>query len=126
MDESEEIKKTTFHQPALLRGESASEFASFSAALWGQLEPEDAIEAMWGSEIITGEWETLRLRHTKTKIISSYRPEALLGLLQRLSENFDRASIDELVRGYFKNKAVREKVRSLLRGFDLDDTSIDA
>jgi hypothetical protein len=114
------------YQPTLLVSDSQRRYSSVRDAILKQLQPRDVIEEMWAAELIDGEWETQRLRHFKSLIVTSARRPALQNLLMVLLENQNSYDIEDLAQRFFTNKDVRRKVGAILRSFGLSESSIDA
>jgi hypothetical protein len=114
------------HAENLLVSESQWRYTALKNAVLEQLKPRDFIEHMLSAEIIEGEWETLRLRHFKSLIVTSARRPALENLLQLLLQNSASEDIDDMADRFFSNKDVRRKVGAILRNFGLTEANIDA
>jgi len=114
------------YEENLLVSDSQWRYTGLKDAVLEQLKPRDFIEHMLAAEIIQGEWETLRLRHFKSLIVTSARRPALENLLQLLLQNTASKDIDEMADRFFSNKGVRRKVGAILRNFGLTEANIDA
>ena len=125
MDKKDDLKQALIYQPKLLPFESERAYRLLEDAIRDHISPRDILEEMWTSEIIEGEWETVRLRRHKNQIVSLATPVALRNLLSSISVDADDDQLDDLARRWFTNKDVRKRVETLLRSHDLDESVID-
>jgi hypothetical protein len=123
---TEDPELALIYQPTLLVSDSQRRYSAVRDAVLEQLKPHDFVEHMWAAELIDGEWETLRLRHYKSLIVTSARRPALQNLLKVLLENQNSYEIDDLAERFFTNKGVRRKIGAILRSFGLSEENIDA
>jgi hypothetical protein len=110
--------------PALLSSESLDAFDSVREAVQLWLLPRDFIETIWATDILEGEWETLRLRRSKVLLVKIATRNALKSLLNQLGVDYEDQR--ELADRWFTNKRVRRSVLAFLRKHDLDESAIDA
>ena len=114
------------YEENLLVSESQWRYTALKNAILERLKPRDFIEHMWAAEIIEGEWETLRLRRSKSQIVTAARRAALGNLLHLLLQDSASEDIDDLADRFFSNKGVRRKVEAILHNFGLTEANIDA
>jgi len=88
--------------------------------------PNDFIEQLFVADLVEGEWELRRLRHTKVQIVKmAYRP-ALRSLIQKALDVYDNEYLTDLANRWFTNKAVKKEILAALNKFGLNETVIDA
>ena len=126
MTNQEDLKKTLIHQSTLLPCESERDYRRLDDGIRELITPRDILEEMWTSEIVEAEWEILRLRRYKGRIVSTAKLTALRHLLKPICTDLFGAEIDDLARRWFTNKNVRKQVNSLLLSVGLDELAIDA
>ena len=76
MDKNDDLKQALLYQPKLLPFESERDYRLLEDAIRNHISPQDILEEIWTSEIIEGEWETVRLRRHKNQIVSLATPSA--------------------------------------------------
>ena len=121
MDKKDDLKQALIYQPKLLPFESERAYRLLEDAIRNHISPQDILEEIWTSEIIEGEWETVRLRRHKNQIVSLAKPVALRNLLSSISVDADDDQLDDLARRWF----TRKRLETLLRSHDLDKSVID-
>ena len=100
------------YEPSLLVSDSQRRFSWLRDAILEQLKPRDFIEHMWVAEFIGGQWESQRLRHYKSLIVTAARYQAVHNLLSMVLKSDTRYDIDDLAERYFTTKIVRRKVEA--------------
>jgi hypothetical protein len=125
MDKKDDLKQALIYRPTLLSFESERDYRLPHDAIRDHISPQDVLEEMWTSEIIEGEWETVRLRRHKNLIVSLAKPAALRNLLGSIWVDADDDQVDDVARRWFTNKDIRKRVETLLRSHDLDESAID-
>ncbi len=110
--------------PALLPSESAADYDGLRARLRARIAPRDVVEEIWLRDILDLQWEVLRMRRLKSRILSSSSPLGLESLLKR-RVNF--LHIGGLVEGWGKgDKGTITEIENLLKKLGLSKTDIDA
>jgi hypothetical protein len=116
----------------LLITESVDKFERIRDAFDQELKPRGIIDQMHIADIAHLTWEILRLRKCKAAIINSAFRVALEDLLTQILrepgsyKHLIRNEAEELASGWFSDPAVRKQVSELLRGFQLDQSAIEA
>ena len=110
--------------PPLLPNESHADYEGLKARLRAKISPQDMLEEIWVRDILDLQWEVLRMRRIKARILSSSSPEGLESLLYRRVPYHAK---DKLVEGW--GRADKETIKEVglvlkQRGLSLDD--IDA
>jgi hypothetical protein len=75
-----------FRPPPLIEGEDAAAYDQLLARIFAAVKPVDVIDEMFTADIVSLEWEVLRLRRLKWSLI---RARALGALEELLGENLD-------------------------------------
>ena len=75
-----------FGPPPLIEGEDAAAYDQFLARIFAAVKPVDVVDEMYTADVVSLEWEVLRLRRLKWSLI---RAPALEALENFLGENFD-------------------------------------
>jgi hypothetical protein len=124
-----------FGPPLLIEGEDAAAYDQLLARIFAAVKPVDVIDEMFTSDVVSLEWEVLRLRRLKWSLIRARGLKALEDFLSEnldydlYSENFadDLAEIlqenlpEELARECAQNEAdAIAKVTKILAGIELD------
>ena len=142
--------------PPLLRSESEREFNQLLSALQVEIQPHGVIEEMYVTEIAIIIWDILRLRRCKVTILNVAFPQALRSLIyqsswQEVPQEEDRESsywdlepiskkaferdpaererarkVDDLAKRWFSSKSAKQKVSSILRSSQKDESAIEA
>ena len=107
--------------PPLLPNESHADYEGLKARLRAKISPQDMLEEIWVRDILDLQWEVLRMRRIKARILSSSSPEGLESLLYRRVPYHAK---DKLVEGW--GRADKETIKEVgvllkLRGLSLDD-----
>jgi len=112
----------------LLASESRAEFESLESQFEQELQPKGVVERMLVRELVRITWEIQRLWPYKTVIINNSRLVALQTILEQLLYRRDFDSFDEhevaaekFSRGFFSNRADKNRVVKLLRIYQMDD-----
>ena len=107
--------------PPLLPNESAADYEGLKARLRAKIVPRDVVEEIWLRDILDLQWEVLRMRRLKSRILSSGSPSGLESLLHRRANYRD---VEALVQGWGQgSKESIKQVERLLKqlGLSLDD-----
>ena len=110
--------------PPVLPNESLVDYEGLKARLRAKIAPQDMLEEIWLRDILDLQWEVLRMRRIKARILSSSGPAGLESLLHRRVPYHAK---DKLVEGWGRaDKETIKEVGLILkqRGLSLDD--IDA
>lgn len=83
---------------ALLSDEDEAAFSNFFIQVRASLGPYDIIDEIFVSDVVEYAWEVFRLRRWTNKLLKSYAPAQLDGLLSNAVE--DRAERAQLVQGW--------------------------
>jgi hypothetical protein len=143
-------------RPPLLRSESKREFEQLLSALRGEIQPRGVIEDMYVAEITIIVWEILRLRRCKVTILNAAFRQAIRSLIyqsswQEIPQEEDREfsyldlelgskiafertraererarKVDDLANRWFSSKSAKQKVSSILRSSQKDESAIEA
>ena len=110
--------------PPLLPSESAADYDGLRARLRARIAPRDVVEEIWLRDILDLQWEVLRMRRLKSRILSSSSP---LGLESLLKRRVNYLHIAGLVEGWGKgDKDTIKEIENLLKHLGLSKTDIDA
>ena len=120
------LKQILLHPTRLLSFESRRDFQQLDKEIQSYIGPQDTWEQIWTCEVVEGMWETVRLRRYKEQLVRLAKSNALRNLLRSILTNTGDGEIDELARRSFSNKAARNRVNSLLRSIDLDESAVEA
>jgi hypothetical protein len=77
-----------FGQPQVLEGEDAAAYDELLARMCAAVKPADIIDEMFIAEVVALEWEVLRLRRLKWRLIRAHALEALEGFLAKQLEYY--------------------------------------
>ena len=107
--------------PPLLPNESLVDYEGLKARLRAKIVPQDVLEEIWVRDILDLQWEVLRMRRLKARLLANSSPSGLESLLHRRINYSDVGKfVDAWGRG--KKEDIRE-IEQLLetRGLSLDD-----
>ena len=107
--------------PPLLHNESLVDYEGLKARLRAKIVPQDVLEEIWVRDILDLQWEVLRMRRLKARLLANSSPAGLESLLHRRINYSDVGKfVDAWGRG--KKEDLRE-IEQLLetRGLSLDD-----
>lgn len=107
--------------PPLLPNESLVDYEGLKARLRAKIVPQDVLEEIWVRDILDLQWEVLRMRRLKARLLANSSPAGLESLLHRRINYSDVGKfVDAWGRG--KKEDLRE-IEQLLetRGLSLDD-----
>lgn len=115
------------YAPMMLCAETADDFSLLRESLQRHYQPRNFIENILVADLVTGEQEILRYRRAKERIIKLKTPEAIRQLL-RLTRvvGYQSDEMDCLTQRFFTSQKVRNRVGRILRGYGMDEGSIDA
>ena len=110
--------------PPLLPSESVADYEGLRARLRAKIVPRDVVEEIWLRDILDLQWEVLRMRRLKSRILSSGRPTGLQSLLDRRVVCYELSKlVDGLGRG---EKETIKQIEKVLKQFGLSVDDIDA
>jgi len=110
--------------PPLLPNESAADYEGLKARLRAKIVPRDVIEEIWLRDILDLQWEVLRMRRLKSRLLSNSSPAGLESLLRR---RVNYRIVDPIVEGWGQgNKESIKQVNQLLKQLGLSNDDIDA
>ena len=110
--------------PPLLPSESAADYDGLRARLRARIAPRDVVEEIWLRDILDLQWEVLRMRRLKSRILSSSSPAGLKSLLNRRINDYN---LDKIVEGFGRGeREVIKQVEKALKQFGLSGDDIDA
>ena len=110
--------------PPLLPNESLADYEGLKSLLRAKIGPRDVVEEIWLRDILDLQWEVLRMRRLKSRILSSSSPLGLESLLKRRVNYLHLAG---LVEGWGKgDKDTIKEIENLLKHLGLTKTDIDA
>ena len=110
--------------PPLLPSESAADSEGLRARLRAKIAPRDVVEEIWLRDILDLQWEILRMRRLKGRILSSSSPSGLESLLNRRVDYLKiRRYAEDWGNG---NKERIHEIESLLNRLGLSRLDIDA
>ena len=107
--------------PPLLPSESLVDYEDLKARLRAKIAPQDVLEEIWLRDILDLQWEVLRMRRLKSRLLGNSSPIGLESLLHRRVNYLDK---DKLVEGWGRgDKESIKEVEAILksRGLNLDD-----
>ena len=107
--------------PPLLPSESLVDYEELKARLRAKIAPQDVLEEIWLRDILDLQWEVLRMRRLKSRLLGNSSPIGLESLLHRRVNYLDK---DKLVEGWGRgDKESIKEVEAILksRGLNLDD-----
>ena len=107
--------------PPLLPSESLGDYEDLKARLRAKIAPQDVLEEIWLRDILDLQWEVLRMRRLKSRLLGNSSPIGLESLLHRRVNYLDK---DKLVEGWGRgDKESIKEVEAILksRGLNLDD-----
>ena len=107
--------------PPLLPNESLVDYEGLKARLLAKIVPQDVLEEIWLRDILDLQWEVLRMRRLKARLLANSSPSGLESLLHRRVNYSDVGKfVDAWGRG---NKEDIKEIELLLksRGLGLDD-----
>ena len=107
--------------PPLLPNESVVDYEGLKARLRAKISPQDVLEEIWLRDILDLQWEVLRMRRLKARLLTNSSPSGLESLLHRRVNYSDVGKfVDAWGRG---NKEDIKEIELLLksRGLGLDD-----
>ena len=107
--------------PPLLPNESLVDYEGLKARLRAKISPQDVLEEIWLRDILDLQWEVLRMRRLKARLLTNSSPSGLESLLHRRVNYSDVGKfVDAWGRG---NKEDIKEIELLLksRGLGLDD-----
>ena len=107
--------------PPLLPNESLLDYEGLKARLRAKIAPQDVLEEIWLRDILDLQWEVLRMRRLKSRLLGNSSPIGLESLLHRRVNYLDK---DKLVEGWGRgDKESIKEVEAILksRGLNLDD-----
>ena len=107
--------------PPLLPNESLVDYEALKVRLRAKIVPRDVLEEIWLRDILDLQWEVLRMRRLKARLLASSSPSGLESLLRRRVSYYDvEKFVDAWGRG--KMEDIRD-IEQLLenRGLSLDD-----
>ena len=104
-----------FGPPPLIEGEDAAAYDQLLARIFAAVKPVDIIDEMFTADVVSLEWEVLRLRRLKWSLI---RAPALEALEDFLGEDLDydlysRKTLRTILRKFFRTifRKTRRKMR---------------
>ena len=110
--------------PPLLPSDSVADYEGLRARLRAKIVPRDVVEEMLLRDILDLQWEVLRMRRLKSRILSSGRPTGLQSLLDRRVVCYELSKlVDGLGRG---EKETIKQIEKVLKQFGLSVDDIDA
>ena len=107
--------------PPVLPNESLVDYEGLKARLRAKIDPQDVLEEIWLRDILDLQWEVLRMRRLKSRLLGNSSPIGLESLLHRRVNYLDK---DKLVEGWGRgDKESIKEVEAILksRGLNLDD-----
>ena len=107
--------------PPLLPNENLVDYEGLQARLRAKIVPQDVLEEIWLRDILDLQWEVLRMRRLKARLLANSSPSGLESLLHRRVNYSDVGKfVDAWGRG---NKEDIKEIELLLksRGLGLDD-----
>ena len=107
--------------PPLLPNESLVDYEGLKARLRAKIGPQDALEEIWLRDILDLQWEVLRMRRLKARLLANSSPSGLESLLHRRVHYSD---VEKYVGAWGRgNKEDIKEIELLLksRGLGLDD-----
>ena len=107
--------------PPLLPNENLVDYEGLQARLRAKIVPQDVLEEIWLRDILDLQWEVLRMRRLKARLLANSSPSGLESLFHRRGNYSDVGKIlDSWGRG---NKEDIKEIELLLksRGLGLDD-----
>lgn len=107
--------------PPLLPSESLVDYEGLKTRLRAKIAPQDVLEEIWLRDILDLQWEVLRMRRLKSRLLGNSSPIGLESLLHRRVNYLDK---DKLVEGWGRgDKESIKEVEAILksRGLNLDD-----
>ena len=107
--------------PPLLPSETLVDYEGLKARLRAKIAPQDVLEEIWLRDILDLQWEVLRMRRLKSRLLGNSSPIGLESLLHRRVNYLDK---DKLVEGWGRgDKESIKEVEAILksRGLNLDD-----
>ena len=105
----------------LLPNESIVDYEGLKARLRAKIVPRDVIEEIWLRDILDLQWEVLRMRRLKARLLSNSSPAGLESLLHRRVLYSD---VSKLVEAWARaDKSDIKEIQQLLksRGLSMDD-----
>lgn len=107
--------------PPLLPNESLVDYEGLKARLRAKIVPQDVLEEIWLRDILDLQWEVLRMRRLKARLLGNSSPIGLESLLHR---RVNYTAKDKLVEGWGRgDKESIKEVEAILKscGLNLDD-----
>jgi hypothetical protein len=107
--------------PPLLPNESLEDYEGLQAGLRAKIVPQDVLEEIWLRDVLDLQWEVLRMRRLKARLLANSSPSGLESLLHRRVNYSDVGKfVDAWGRG---DKEDIKEIELLLksRGLGLDD-----
>ena len=107
--------------PPLLPNESLEDYEGLQAGLRAKIVPQDVLEEIWLRDVLDLQWEVLRMRRLKARLLANSSPSGLESLFHRRVNYYDFGKIvDAWGRG---DKEDIKEIELLLksRGLGLDD-----
>ena len=107
--------------PPLLPNESLVDYEGLKARLRAKIVPQDVLEEIWLRDILDLQWEVLRMRRLKARLLANSSPAGLESLLHRRINSYDVGKfVDAWGRGQKEDvKEIEQLLKS--RGLSLDD-----
>jgi len=110
--------------PPLLPSENLADYQALSARVIAAAKPTDAIEHLYVRDAVDLQWELMRLRHLKTRLLVS---SASVGLYSLMNVRMDFPASDPNYRKWNKNEPEGVKnIKSMLSGWGLSEADIHA
>ena len=107
--------------PPLLPNESRVDYEGLKVRLRAKIAPRDVLEEIWLRDILDLQWEVLRMRRLKARILSNSSPSGLESLLYRRVQHQAKEKFVEAW-GRGDNEAIKEVEQILKqRGLKMDD-----
>ena len=107
--------------PPLLPNESLVDYEGLKARLRAKVAPRDVIEEIWLRDILDLQWEVLRMRRLKARLLGNSSPAGLESLLVRRVPHHAREKLVEAW-GRGDKEAIKEVLQILKQmGLNMDD-----
>ncbi|NDB68847.1 MAG: hypothetical protein EB015_12740 [Methylocystaceae bacterium] len=110
--------------PPLLPSENVADYEALSARVIAAAKPTDAIEHLYVRDAVDLQWELMRLRHLKTRLLVS---SASVGLFKLMDDRMNNVSSDPNYKSWIKNEPQGIKnIKSMLADWGLGESDIYA
>ena len=110
--------------PPLLPSENLADYQALSARVIAAAKPTDAIEHLYVRDAVDLQWELMRLKHLKTRLLVS---SASVGLYKLMGDRMDYVHNDPNYKKWNKNEPEGVKnIKSMLADWGLSEADIHA